>query len=206
MPEPFVLEQLESRGEIVGAGVGPADRAAEIVAQAEARADAIEQEARARGIEIGRAEGRAEAEVEAARVCAMLDAAVVAVESFREEFVADVELHAVELAIAIAEKIVGASLEVDPSLVCEVVAGALRRIVDRDRVVLELNPEDLELVRTWLDGGGTDWGRIELHSERRIPRGGCVARTSEGEIDARISEQLERAEALLRQAFAERAA
>src|SRR4051794_2660513 len=137
MAEPFVLEQLESRGEIVGAGAGPADRAAEIVAQAQTRADAIEQEARERGIELGRAEGRAEAEIEAARLYATLEAAVGAVEASHEEFVGSAELHAVELAVSIAEKILGASLSVDPSLVCEVVAGALRRIVDRDRVVLE---------------------------------------------------------------------
>jgi flagellar biosynthesis/type III secretory pathway protein FliH len=204
MTQPLILEQLQVRGDVVGAGVGPADRAAEIVAKAQARATEIEAQARENGIEIGRQEGRAEAEVEVAHLGAALRAAVQAVESSRDELVATIEMHAVDLAVTIAGKIVGASLAADPSLVCEVVAGALRRIVERDRVVLELNPEDVELVRTWLGGSGSEWGRVEIHPERRVPRGGCVARTGETEIDARPAEQLARAEQLLRQAFAER--
>jgi len=53
---PFVLEQLEARGELVGAGASPADRAAEIVAQAETQRDAAIREGRELGIEQGRAE------------------------------------------------------------------------------------------------------------------------------------------------------
>ena len=49
----------------------------------------------------------------------------------RSEFVAAAELRSVELAIALAEKVLGA-LAADPALVCEVVAGALRRITDHD--------------------------------------------------------------------------
>jgi flagellar assembly protein FliH len=204
MSEAFVLQQLDARGEIVGAGVGPAERAAEIVAAAEARAAVIEADARESGLEIGRREGRAAAEAEAAELRRTLLTAIQAIDGAREEFLAEAELHAVELALAVAEKVVCAALELEPQRVCDVVSGALRRIADRDRVVLELNPDDVELVRAWLDAGSTDWGRIELHTERRVPRGGCVARTAEGEIDARTAEQLEQAGELLRQAFATR--
>jgi flagellar biosynthesis/type III secretory pathway protein FliH len=108
------------------------------------------------------------------------------------------------LALALADKIVGAALGADPSLVREVVAGALRRATDRDRLVVELHPDDLELV-----GPGDDLARslgiqqLELVGERRVARGGCVVRTSAGEIDGRIDQQLARAEELLREAFAE---
>ena len=53
---------------------------------------------------------------------------------------------AVELALAIAEKIVGAALELGPSWCSSVVAGALLRTTDRDQLVLEVNPDDFELV------------------------------------------------------------
>jgi flagellar assembly protein FliH len=204
MTQPFVLEQLTATGELVGAGASPADRAAEIVAHAQTHAQEIREEARQSGLEIGRAEGRAQAEAEAAELRGVLVSTIQAIEASREEFIAAAELDAIELAVALAGKIVDAALAVEPQLVQQVVAGALRRIADRDRVVLELNPEDVPVVRAWLDGGGPEWGRIELHAERRIPRGGCIARTAEGEIDARPAEQLARAEELLREAFAGR--
>jgi flagellar assembly protein FliH len=202
---PFVLEQLEPRGEIVGVGASPADRAAEIVAQAQVRAGEIEADARVSGIEIGRAEGRELAAVETHRLHGLLQATIGAVEARRDDFLAAAELHAVELALALAEKVVGAALELEPERVCDVVAGTLRRIADRDRIVIDLNPDDIELVRGWLDGDGATWGRIELNAERRVERGGCVARTGEGEIDARPSEQLAHADELLRRAWSERA-
>jgi flagellar biosynthesis/type III secretory pathway protein FliH len=191
--EPFVLEQLEARGELVGAGASPADRAAE-----------FEADARESGIEIGRREGMALAQAEAERLQGVLQATIDAVEAARAEFVAAAELRAVELALAIAEKVVGAAIELEPERICDGVSGALRRIAERDRVVLELNPDDVELVREWIDGAGATWGRIELHAERRVARGGCIARTSEGEIDARPAEQLARAEELLRETWAGR--
>lgn len=200
---PFVLEQLEAKGELVGAGASPADRAAEIVAQAEARAAEIEQAAREAGLEIGRREGLEVAAAEAAQLRTLLQSTVEAVEAAQAEFVAAAELHAVELAVQLAEKIVCAAVEVDPQRVCDVVSGTLRRIAERDRIVLELNPEDVEIVRAWVEGEGQTWGRIEIHAERRVARGGCVARTPEGEIDARASEQLAAAAELLKKTWVE---
>jgi flagellar assembly protein FliH len=201
---PFVLEQLEARGELVGAGASPADRAAEIVAQAEARAAEIEQAAREAGIEIGRREGLEVAAAEAAQLRTLLQSTVDALEAAQADFVGAAELHAVELAVALAEKIVCGALEVDPQRVCDVVSGTLRRIAERDRIVLELNPDDVEIVRAWVEGEGQTWGRIEIHAERRVARGGCVARTTEGEIDARAAEQLAAAAEVLKKTWIER--
>ncbi len=100
---------------------------------------------------------------------------------------------AVELALALAEKILGTALEVDPSLVASVVTGALRRVVDREGVVLDVNPADVELVRAATDRIASELGalpRLEVAGERRVGRGGCVVRTREGEIDARLETQL----------------
>jgi len=200
---PFVLQQLEAKGELVGAGASPADRAAKIVAQAEAQAAAIEQAAREAGLEIGRHEGLELAAAEAAQLRALLQATIDAVEATKEEYVAQAELHAVELAVQLAEKIVGAALEVEPQRICDVVSGTLRRIAERDRIVLELNPDDVEVVRAWLAEEGATWGRVEIHAERRVARGGCVARTPDGEIDARPNEQLEAAAELLKKTWIE---
>ncbi len=76
-----------------------------------------------------------------------------------------------------------------------VVAGALLRTTDRDHLVLEVNPGDFELVRDAASELAARLGginRMEVVSERRVGRGGCVVRTEEGEIDARIASQIDR--------------
>ena len=115
----------------------------------------------------------------------------------RERRVPDeAERAAVELALKLAEKIVGAAIEAEPEAVLGVVAGALRRATVRDHLVLEVNPADFQLVHdrptSWRRGSAACAGWTSSPSGASS-RGGCVVRTEEGEIDARIEEQLERA-------------
>ena len=63
-----------------------------------------------------------------------------------------------------------------------------------------VNPDDLELVRetagTLLaELGGME--HLEIQSDRRVPRGGTVVRTAEGEVDATIETKLARAREVL---------
>jgi flagellar biosynthesis/type III secretory pathway protein FliH len=59
-----------------------------------------------------------------------------------------------------------------------------------------VHPDDFELVRDAAEDLANRVGgihRIDVVAERRIDRGGCVVRTVEGEIDAGIGAQLDRA-------------
>jgi flagellar assembly protein FliH len=63
-------------------------------------------------------------------------------------------------------------------------------------VTLVVNPDDLELVSDCAEHLRTELGGIEhlaVQSDRRIARGGAVARTDAGEIDAGLDTQLARA-------------
>jgi flagellar assembly protein FliH len=171
-----------------------AQRAVDVVAQAEARAAQIEATARQDGFAQGYAEGAAAARAELAPALEALAAAVTSAEGVREQWLERAERHAVELAISIAEKIVAGRVDTDAETVLSVVEGALRRTADRDHLVVCVNPVDFELVRSAAEElanrlGGI--GRLEIVSERRVSRGGCVVRTGEGEIDARLEQQLE---------------
>jgi flagellar assembly protein FliH len=106
------------------------------------------------------------------------------------------ELEAVDLSLALAEKVIGAAVSVAPELVVEAVRGALRGLVERERVTVLVSPEDLELVREAMGGVVAGLGGIEhceVQAERRVARGGAVVRTPEGDIDARVESKLERA-------------
>jgi flagellar assembly protein FliH len=183
----YAFEQLETAS-ILGGPHGE-DRIGRAVAELEAaRAETLER-ARAEGY----AAGLAEAREAIAPAVGALAAAVSGVEASLAEFCAIAEERAVELALLLADKVVGEALSLDPKLVLANVTGALRAAAERDHLIVEVNPSDLSLVREAADElagrvGGVQ--RLEIVPERRVPPGGCVIRTREGEVDARISEKL----------------
>ena len=78
----------------------------------------------------------------------------------------------------------------------EAVRGALRGMVERERVTVLVHPDDLGLVREAMTEMRAGLGGIEhceVQAERRVARGGAVVRTPEGEIDARLDTKLARA-------------
>ena len=68
-----------------------------------------------------------------------------------------------------------------------------------------MNPEDLELVSECVEQLQSELGGIEhlgVQSDRRIGRGGAIARTDSGEIDSSIDAQLGRAREIVAAALA----
>lgn len=180
---------------LVGPGpVGAAARAggADELAAARVEAEAIRAMASAEGLSAGRAEAAQEMAGAAVALAAALDAARADALSVAERL----ELRAVELALELAEKVVGAAVAVDPALVVEAIRGALRGIVERERVAVLVHPDDLDAVRAAMDGVAAELGGIEhceVQAERRVARGGAVVRTPDGDVDARTDTKLERA-------------
>jgi flagellar assembly protein FliH len=187
--EAFELPTLEPPpGLHAYAAPAVAEPAIDLAAEAEA--------ARAAGHEAGFQAGLAEAQAQMAAGIAALAAAVAEVGAERERVSSAVEAAAVELGLRIAEQALGAAVQARPEAVVDVVRGALRRLVERDRVTILVNPEDLDLVRGASDALMAELGGIEhcdVQAERRVTRGGAVVRTVEGEVDATLSTKLARA-------------
>jgi flagellar assembly protein FliH len=171
-------------------------RAQAIIAAAEADAERIRlvarEQGRAEGFEQGRVESRADLEP----VFAALSSAIEGLRERQEKVADEVEAQAAGLAVQIAEKVVAGALAVEPERVLDVVRGALRAMLERERVVVMVNPADLTLVREGMEDvagslGGID--HVDVQEERRVARGGAVLRTSTGEVDARIATKLARA-------------
>ena len=99
-----------------------------------------------------------------------------------------------------AEKAVAGALAAQPERVVDVVRGALRCLVERERVVILVNPDDLEAVREAVGDLVRSLGGMEhcdVQEERRVNRGGAVVRSSAGEIDATMATKLDRAREVL---------
>jgi flagellar assembly protein FliH len=195
MDAEFSFESLEPFAGVVMAPervAGDPDAVLADAAVAEAAAAEAREAARADGL----AAGREEALAALAPALSALDAALAAAEQERVAAAARLEAHAVDLALFLAERVVGAAIAVTPELVLEAVRGALRGIVERERVTVLVHPDDLDLVRGAMDDLRASLGGIEhceVQAERRVARGGAVVRTPDGDVDARVETKLARA-------------
>ena len=190
----FSFEALEAPEVAAGtpAARAEADAVMAALAHAESEADRLRAAAREQGLR----EGREEALAALAPGLEALSQAAEAVQADQFSRADRLEAHAVDLALFLAEKIIGGALAVEPERVLEAVRGALRGIVERERVTVLVHPEDLELVRDSMDAVRASLGGIEhceVQAERRVSRGGAVVRTPDGDVDARVDTKLQRA-------------
>jgi len=193
-PAGFPFEQLEP------SPPPPRDTPSRILAEARAEAQAIRAQAHAEG----RAQGHADGVAETTAAALALGEALRGVHELREQLAGEMERDAVELALALAAKILAGTLEVEPERVLDVVRGALRRVADRRQIVVLADPSDLEVLSGAVGELQAQAGGIELcevQSDRRVGRGGAVVRTAEGEIDATVQTQLDRARAIMLEAL-----
>lgn len=189
----YAFPQLESPTALARS---PAD----LIARAAGEADEIRERARAEGEAAGRAEGLEQARAQSAIMLDALAAATREVEQTLEATVEVLTIQAGELAILTAEQIIAGAIAATPERIVDVVRGALRRLAERRRVTVLVNPDDLDVLSGATASLQAQLGGIEhleVQADRRVARGGAVARTVHGEIDASIAAQLQSARELV---------
>jgi flagellar assembly protein FliH len=194
----YTFQQLES--------TDSSDRTpADVMARALADAERIREQAQTEGHAAGYAAGAEQARAEAAPLLSAVADAVRAVAETREELAETLTTQAGELAMLTAEHIIAGAIAAEPARITDVVRGALRRLSDRHRVTVLVNPDDLELLSAAVKTLQSELGGIEhldVQADRRIARGGAVAQTVYGEIDVTIGAQLQTARELVAAALA----
>ncbi len=169
---------------------------ADVLGAAYAEAEQIRQDALVAGESEGRAVGEAAVRAEMEPALRALAAAATELGQLRETVIAELEEDAMHLGLRLAEQIVGGAITVAPERLVDIVGLALRRLADRRDVTLVVNPADLELLKRSVGNLQAELGGIEhcnVQADRRVARGGVLARTEAGEIDATIEAQLSRA-------------
>jgi len=195
----YSFEQLEPPARIV-----VTDPLVDPLAEAWAQAEQIRAQARLDGETEGRAAGLAQARAEGQQALAALTAALAALEQARGDLLAALEHDALELSFQLTERILAGVLATQPERVLDVTRNALRRLTDRHRVTVVVNPADLELVSDSAQSLRAELGGIEhceVQADRRIARGGAVVRTDAGEIDATVQAGLDRAREIIEAAL-----
>jgi flagellar assembly protein FliH len=198
-PADFSFEQLEPSPPL------PRDASERLLARAIAESERIREQAQVEGYAEGRAAGHEEGLAETTAAALAMGEALRELHELRGQMADELEHDAVELAVALARKVLAGAFEAQPERVLDVVRGALRRVADRRQIVVLVDPQDLEVVSSAVGdrsklGQQAQAGGIELcdvQADRRVGRGGAVVRTAEGEIDATVETQLQRAQELM---------
>lgn len=118
------------------------------------------------------------------------------VESLRgtlPRMVLETESALINLALESAQKII-AGLPIDIATVEAVVREALRQVEDSADLVVQLNPDDLALLRkheSALLNGIQESGSFRFAASTEVTRGGCIVQTRFGLVDARREIKLE---------------
>lgn len=104
----------------------------------------------------------------------------------------------VELAVVLAERLVGEALRVEPSRIAELAASAIHEARGALRVRIDASPEDVDaLVRALGDIGQS----ADIQPDPALQRGSLIVHTNLGRVDARLAPQLARLAAALREAL-----
>lgn len=156
------------------------------------RANAEAAEIRQKAYEEGHSEGLALAQMEVAEAVGRIAdlARNASIDSGKLRREAEEEL--VQLALAVAAKVVHRRLEEERSLIASMVDGAMECIDVVKVVRIRVNPEDLEILKgCWEQTQTGSSGRnIELAADPHVEVGGCIIDTDSSTVDAQIETKL----------------
>ena len=150
----------------------------------------LQQDAHAAGRIQGRAEGQGPADAEIQRALGM----VAQVEQLRIQSAKQSESDIVELALAMARKVIHREASLDPDIVVVQVREIISSIVEKGLIRVLVHPGDVEYLLTFRQSFvGADGTPVQLSIEpdETIHPGGCIIESSQYFINATIEKQLE---------------
>lgn len=191
-------------------------RALQIVEDArekiERRGEAAEREGYQRGYEVGRAEGEAAGREEAfgtataqfleeqKPLLAALDQMMGSFDDAKGELLDRARHDVLTFAVAVAERIVKRTVEIDRTVAVANAEEAIQCITADTDVVIHTHPNDMEVMRRFAEGEAALLvGRrhVRVVEDASVGVGGCVVASETTRVDATIRGQFRHATALL---------
>lgn len=156
----------------------------------EAHLAALERDAFSKGFAQGE---RAGAEAAAKRGEAMLRRLTETLEeltTLREQMIHQTEGQMVQLALAIARRVVHREVSLDQDLLIAMARVALERLGESAQVTVRLNPEDFEATAAVRSSQWTGT-HVTVVADARVGRGGCRVESEFGAIDSGVDAQIQ---------------
>ena len=159
----------------------------ELLAQREATA-------REMGRREGEAKARAAGEQNLAQIRESVTAAIAAFAHDRDQYFRQVESEVVQLALAIARKILHREAQLDPLLLCGMVRITLEKIESATRVVLRVHPQQVSECRSYF-AQHIESGKVpEVVDDPAVKMDHCVLQTALGTTEFGMEIQLKEIE------------
>ncbi len=155
------------------------------------------------GLEVGRQQGRDEAlelartefATENAKLREALLNLVNGIQTERQHLLARAKQEILALALAISAKITNKQIEIIPDIVEENIKKAVELIGSRSRVIIRLNPKDIERYNL-LDPNQAknllnEFSEVKFIPDENVSLGGCIVQMEDGEVNADIKVQID---------------
>lgn len=174
-------------------------KAADIIKQAQEEAKKIRQKAETDGLQAAEQRARqtlkTEVDQQAATLLPALRTLVQELTTSRQAWLAQWEQMGLQVAIAIAEKIVRREIASTPEVSTTLLRESLQLASGCGEIHVRLNPQDLSSMQsgeTMLCDELKKLAPAQIIADASVSRGGCLVETKFGQIDNRIETQLAR--------------
>lgn len=153
----------------------------------------IETQAYIRGFNKGEKAGFDAAAEKIESLKALLSEAVEALRRAQIQLQRDAEKEIVELALSVAERVVGHEVKANREGVVAVVVEALQKVEHQEAVVIKINPADIDFLdrlQLPLSSFFSNPDAVAIEADESVGAGGCMIQTGGGDIDARLESRL----------------
>ena len=149
---------------------------------------AIEQDAFVKGYAQGERAGLEAAATRGQAMLRRLGETLLELTSLRAEKIQRTERQAVQLAMAIAERMIHREISLDRGLLCGMARVALDRLGEHASATIRLHPDDFAAVSA---GQTSDWAndQIKVIPDSIVSRGGCLLQSDFGFMDVDVAAQ-----------------
>jgi flagellar biosynthesis/type III secretory pathway protein FliH len=144
----------------------------------------------ASAFEAGRALGRAQANAEQVVLARDLERALASIAAWRAELRTRYTDTLLALALETARKIVGDELDARPERWAGIVAAAIGRLVDRDRVTVRVAPRLAALLRAHGTDAPADGAEVRIVEDATLDADACRIESRSGDVECGVGAQL----------------
>lgn len=152
---------------------------------------AIEREAFAQGFAQGERSGAEAAAARSEAVLQRLKQTIGELQALRAEMIHKTERQVVQLAIAMAKRIVHREISLDPELLSAMARVALDRLGDAASATIRLHPDDYAATAGVNSDARTDSSVVRVVADPVVRRGGCLVQSEFGLIDVSADAQIQ---------------
>ncbi len=157
-------------------------------------------EGRKQGLEAGRKQALEERKAELERLQAEWTESLESFVEARKGLLIEARIDVLRLALAIAERVVFRTIELDPTVIEDQMAEAISLLAKRSAVIIRINPGDMVHAQEVLPALVEKMQQCEhatLVADDSLTPGGCILQAGTTTIDATIETQMDRIVAAL---------